>query len=383
VARIQIVEDEQLVALDIARCLETNGHVITGRAASADEALQMIERNCPDVALLDLVLEGSLDGVSLAAIIRDQYRIPIIFLTAHGDERTITRAQLAEPMAYLVKPFKDVDVLAAVKVALHRTRTQHGTETRARPVQRSGANAAPVSSQAEKLAFIRSIECLNGISDAELSLLADGCTVQTFEAGQTISPDAEGRHIPFVLIEGRVALVTHPGKDRKLILSLISPNDPFGLFAALDGLKVLGEISALRRSKVMLFPKTLFLTLLDGNPTLARTLTRDISGQLSTAHGLARSLASDSAVRRVGLTLQSLLPLLTPRGDGKETVVLDVTRTEIAELAGITLETAVRVLKSLEDQGIVKLDSRRFIEILEPNRLESIGLADGETTHIN
>lgn len=118
--RIFIVEDEPIIAAGIARKLEQLDYAIAGRATNGEAALRAIETDPPDLVLMDIKLEGRIDGVETAAQIRRRLDVPIVFLTAFADEATLARAKEQEPFGYIVKPFTDRELSGAIEVALHR-----------------------------------------------------------------------------------------------------------------------------------------------------------------------------------------------------------------------------------------------------------------------
>ncbi|MDX5477073.1 LytR/AlgR family response regulator transcription factor [Fontibacter flavus] len=116
--RILIVEDELLIAEDLKDILEELGYEVCGIAVSAREAMVLIEEKSPDLALLDIQIKGGRDGIQLAADINEQYHMPFIMLTSHADLQTLNRAKEVHPYGYLVKPFHEKDILAAIEMAL-------------------------------------------------------------------------------------------------------------------------------------------------------------------------------------------------------------------------------------------------------------------------
>ena len=109
-ARILIVEDEPLIADSIASTLEQHGFEVVAIVDEGEEALQVIEADRPDLALLDINIEGPMDGVELASKID----IPFIFLTSYYDQKILNRAKQTQPAAYLVKPYKKEELIANV-----------------------------------------------------------------------------------------------------------------------------------------------------------------------------------------------------------------------------------------------------------------------------
>ena len=117
--KILIVEDEILIAQDIANRLAAINYQIVGIGASAQRALQLIiENNDIDIILIDIILKGNLDGIELARIINSKYHIPFLFLTSYADTSLVERAKSVRPYAYILKPFNDRQVSIAIELAL-------------------------------------------------------------------------------------------------------------------------------------------------------------------------------------------------------------------------------------------------------------------------
>ncbi|MBF2026316.1 MAG: response regulator [Oscillatoriales cyanobacterium C42_A2020_001] len=119
-SKILVVEDEQLIALDIKRRLLKLGYEVVATVRDANAAFAALAHYHPDLVLLDIVLPGSLDGIAIAAQMQPQYNIPVIFLTAHADERTLQQAKATQPFGYLVKPIDSQDLSTAIEIALAR-----------------------------------------------------------------------------------------------------------------------------------------------------------------------------------------------------------------------------------------------------------------------
>ena len=117
---ILIVEDEGIVALDLQQTLIKLGYRVSGMAASAEEAIASIAEHRPDLALMDIRIEGARDGVETAQTLKSEYGVPAVFLTAHADEATLERAKLTEPIGYLIKPVKAAELRSVIEVALYR-----------------------------------------------------------------------------------------------------------------------------------------------------------------------------------------------------------------------------------------------------------------------
>jgi PAS domain S-box-containing protein len=120
--KVLIVEDEPIVALDLKQELEMLGCEVLGVAESADEALVAAGVHRPDLALMDVRIVGSVDGIQTAGLLRAAYQIPVVFLTSYSDETTIARAAREMPYGYLTKPFQSGELKATLQVALHKAK---------------------------------------------------------------------------------------------------------------------------------------------------------------------------------------------------------------------------------------------------------------------
>lgn len=118
--RILIVEDEPIIAVDIESTLMKGDYIISGIAYSSVQALDMLYSRDIDLVLLDISIKGDMDGIEIAAIINEKYHLPFIFITSFSDQLTLQRAKLTMPYGYIVKPFKDRDILSSIEIALYR-----------------------------------------------------------------------------------------------------------------------------------------------------------------------------------------------------------------------------------------------------------------------
>ncbi len=118
--KILIVEDEMLIGAKISMFLSELGYEVTGILPRAEEVLNHIQENSPDIALLDIQLKGDMDGIALAQNLMQTHRIPVVFLTANSDDATFQRAKAAQPYAFLAKHFNKTDLQRALELTIAR-----------------------------------------------------------------------------------------------------------------------------------------------------------------------------------------------------------------------------------------------------------------------
>jgi PAS domain S-box-containing protein len=118
--RILIVEDETIISHDISNRLQALGYSIIGIEVSGEQAIERAREEKPDMVMMDIVLQGKMDGIEAAGEIRSRLNIPVIYLTAYTDEKILERAKITEPFGYLIKPFEDKEMHFAIETSLYR-----------------------------------------------------------------------------------------------------------------------------------------------------------------------------------------------------------------------------------------------------------------------
>ncbi|MBI4682595.1 MAG: response regulator [Nitrospirae bacterium] len=105
--RIMVVEDEGITAMRIKRSLEDMGYTVSSTVFSGEEAVEKAEQEKPDLVLMDIVLRGKMDGIEAARQIHSNFNIPVVYLTAHSDDKMLKRIKKTEPLGYIIKPFDE------------------------------------------------------------------------------------------------------------------------------------------------------------------------------------------------------------------------------------------------------------------------------------
>ena len=121
--KIAIVEDDHLIADDLAHLLRTAGYEVAPPIPSGEKAIEFIQKDsavAPDLVLMDIALGTGIDGIDAAHRIKAHTNVPILYMTAHFDTATLERAELTDPFGYITKPFHERDVAIAVGIAIHR-----------------------------------------------------------------------------------------------------------------------------------------------------------------------------------------------------------------------------------------------------------------------
>lgn len=117
---VLVVEDESIVSKDIQHSLRKLGYSVVGASATGEKAIELAGSESPDIVLMDIMLKGDMNGIEAAEVIKTEYSIPVIFLTAYADESTLSKAKITQPYGYILKPFKEIDLHTTIEMAIYK-----------------------------------------------------------------------------------------------------------------------------------------------------------------------------------------------------------------------------------------------------------------------
>jgi DNA-binding LytR/AlgR family response regulator len=165
--KILIIEDERLVAKDIAARLTQNGYLIADIADNYETAMTLFNEHLPDLVLLDINIKGDKNGIDIATQINNTLPTPFIFVTAQTDADTLQKAKNTFPSAYLVKPFTTAHLLVSIDLALHNFAFQKkNTDT-----QESQDDSNETLYTKQNFVFIKDSNCYIKINQNEVSII--------------------------------------------------------------------------------------------------------------------------------------------------------------------------------------------------------------------
>ncbi|HTA47431.1 MAG TPA: response regulator [Bryobacteraceae bacterium] len=169
--QVLVVEDEALIAADIQKRLERLGYSVPEIAASGEEALRFAGSTPFDLILMDIRLNGKLDGIATANALKENSDTPVVYMTAHADQETIRRARLTQPFGYILKPITDDDLSSAIEIGIYKHEMDHRvreSEAWLSTTLRSIGDAFIATDTAGKVVFMNSVaEQLTGVPAGE------------------------------------------------------------------------------------------------------------------------------------------------------------------------------------------------------------------------
>ncbi len=181
---ILVTEDESIVRKDIEMRLKKLGYNVVATADNGLKAIELAKEKKPDLALMDIMLKGDMTGIEAAAEIKTFLDIPIIFLTAYSDDKTLEKAKGSEPHAYLLKPFKESDVRTSIEMAIHK----HASEKKIKQ-ENEFLRSLNTASKNAKFIFVKSKKELVKVPISDFLMveaLKDYVTIHTLNGNYTI-----------------------------------------------------------------------------------------------------------------------------------------------------------------------------------------------------
>lgn len=185
--RVLVVEDESIISLDIRTKLSLLGYNPVGAATTGEEAIAKARELRPDLVLMDVRLRGAMDGIAAAGRIQSELDVPVVYITAFGDEDTMARAKATNPYGYLIKPFQEKDLRTTVDIALYRYQMERALRDAQGQLEAHGQRQAAMAELG--------LKALSGADVPELFQEASALVAKTLKA--------EGATVLEVLADGK------------------------------------------------------------------------------------------------------------------------------------------------------------------------------------
>jgi CRP-like cAMP-binding protein/CheY-like chemotaxis protein len=369
--KVLVVEDEGVVALDIMQELESSGYSVVGHVTNGEDAVNQAVALRPDVILMDVNIQGDIDGITAAEQISGKVGTPVIFVTAHADEVTLQRAKLTRPFGYIIKPFEPNELRANIEITMHRAKTSAQAVEEADVVIGTLEEGAPLPGGIDEYKYeaIRSVSLFEGMPLKDLQDLASCAVVQDVAAGEFVSMDGERPNFGFMVLSGRLAVVKSTPQGKELTLDLLIPGDCTGMLRALEPMDMDTSVRGQVDAKVLAIPAPQLRASVEKNPTVYRRVAVELMQRSRRANDLALGLAHSRVESRIVAALLALAPRFGRPAASNDQTRIFLTRKELADLTGTTPETAIRVTKNLEREGLLDLTKPGVIKILSLQQL--------------
>ncbi|MBD2305732.1 response regulator [Chroococcidiopsis sp. FACHB-1243] len=191
-AKILVVEDEGIVAKDIENRLQKFGYHVCKTIATGEEAIARVSELKPDLVLVDIRLQGDMDGIAVAQVLHHNFELPVVYLTANSDEHIVNRALATQPFGYIIKPFREQELKITIEIALNKYLIEQNLKQNKywlRTVLKNINDGVIASDTEGKIAFMNPIaEALTGWNRQ------DACGKEATEVVKTIPTQTISEH---------------------------------------------------------------------------------------------------------------------------------------------------------------------------------------------
>ncbi|MEW6468768.1 MAG: response regulator [Bacteroidota bacterium] len=330
--KILLIEDNKDMRENTAEILElSNYQVFT--AKNGKEGVELAQKNRPDLIICDIMMPV-LDGYGVLHLLSknsETANIPFIFLTAKAERSDLRKGMEMGADDYLTKPFDDIELLNAIESRLKKA-------------------------EAMKREFSRDMDGLNefiasakGIED--LKKLSQERNIRLYRKKENIyNEDGYPKGIFFV-VKGKVKTARAHEQGKELITGLYKEGDFFGYLALLEEGQYKDTATALEDAEICLIPKEDFFDLVYKNAEVSRKFIKMLSDNLQEREDQLLRLAYNSVRKRVAEALVTLANRY--KKDGETQFSMNISREDLANLAGTATETTIRTLSDFKDEGLV------------------------------
>jgi CRP-like cAMP-binding protein len=312
---------------------------------------------------MDINLAGELDGIETATKLNEIYQVPLVFLSALSDEVTLQRAKLTKPFGYLFKPYDPLELKTVVELTLARS-----SLGREEPSELHLEATTTIDSN-DIINILERISIFASLSRSEREFISQKFRLKEHSAGEVLISEGDKVSSLFIPLSGRVNLLSTSISGKELILAIVGPHDPVGLFYFHPILSGSVSIKTHQDMKALWIRVPEWKEVLDRHPQLYPELLKSMALHLANRERLASSLAYAPVEERIITTLLDLQDRFGKSIPNMKGSRVFITRKELAECTGTTPETAIRITKNLERDNLIDLTRPGIIKILESEKL--------------
>ena len=344
--KILLIEDNIEIRENTSEILELDGfEVITAEngKVGVEKAIQML----PDLIICDIMMPV-LDGYGVLHLLSknaETSNIPFIFLTAKADRSDFRKGMEMGADDYITKPFDDAELLNAIESRLKK-------------------------SEVLKKTYNKNLGGLDELvrdagGDQEIKKLVENREVRSYKKKSEIFRDGDFPLYLFFIIKGKVKTFKTNDGGKELIINLFDADDFFGYVNLLQEASYTESATALEDTDVCLIPKKEFFSLLHKNRQVSQKFIQMLSNDIRENEEQLLKLAYDSVRKRIS---EALIKFYEHLANGNANTGLKISREDLANVAGTSLETAIRTLSDFKDEKLIDIESGK-IKILELEKL--------------
>lgn len=223
----------------------------------------------------------------------------------------------------------------------------------------------------EHISILKSIPLFSPLDEISLKNISSALSERDFKRNEYIFYENEPANAFGIVIKGRVKIVKHSLEGKEVIIRIIPEKQIFGEVAMFDNLPYPASAIAMEDSKILMFEKATFLAVIKKEPSIAWEIIMDLSRKLRDASQALKEVASERVERRIASLLLRLGEYYGEKKGSAIELKFPITRQEIADMCGTTVETAIRIMSRFTKEGIIETE-KGTIKILTPETLTRI-----------
>lgn len=348
--KILVIEDNQEIRENIAEILDLAGyHVVVAENGKTGISSALIEQ--PDLILCDIMMPV-LDGYGVLHMLQQHAELqtkPFIFLTAKSEQVEIRKGMGMGADDYIIKPFDTTEVLNSVAARLKKA-------------------------ELLKHPFANNLEGMNQLinvstGNEHLRELKEGRNTNNYRKKQTIYTEGNHPSKLFYILKGKVKTYLRNDDGKELIVGLYNEGDFLGYTSLMENSTYKETAEALEDTELALIPRSEFDQLLGSNPAVMKKFVAILARNVEENQEQLLALAYNSLRKKVADTLLTLNRKYNP--ENSSTFIIDMSRDNLAAIAGVAKESMIRMLSELKDEFVLEIEGSR-IRITDYVKLEKM-----------
>jgi len=348
--KILIIEDNDEVRENTAEILELSDYEVM-TASNGKEGVSIALKEKPDLIVCDIMMP-QLDGYGVLHLLskhKETSTIPFIFLTAKSEKQDFRKGMELGADDYITKPFEGTELLNAIETRLKKTEQFKASVI---------ADAKAVND------FINKAK-----ESANLKLTSNKRDVYDYKKKHVLYSERQRPKVVYFVISGKIKIYKTSFDGKELITGINGPGDFFGYTAILEETNYKDNAQTLEDSRLMLIPREDFLELITNDTRIARQFISIITKNIVEKEENLLNLAYNSLRKKVAYGLSLLAEKY--KGPGKEKIVVDISRENLAQTIGVATESLIRTLADFKGEGLIDIQTGKVI-LLNEKKLKNL-----------
>jgi len=348
--KILIIEDNDEVRENTAEILELSDYEVV-TASNGKEGVSIALKEKPDLIVCDIMMP-QLDGYGVLHLLskhKETSTIPFIFLTAKSEKHDFRKGMELGADDYITKPFEGTELLNAIETRLKKTEQFKASVI---------ADAKAVND------FINKAK-----ESANLKLTSNERDVYDYKKKHVLYSEGQRPKVVYFVISGKIKIYKTSFDGKELITGINGPGDFFGYTAILEETNYRDNAQTLEDSRLMLIPREDFLELITNDTRIARQFISIITKNIIEKEENLLNLAYNSLRKKVAYGLSLLVEKY--KEPGKEKIVVDISRENLAQTIGVATESLIRTLADFKGEGLIDIQTGKVI-LLNEKKLKNL-----------